>query len=135
MRAREHTQCQLHLPLRVIVWHTSNRIGAAATLGSVETRAVGGFKRKHFTMDITFKDLSLKLRTNGNTVLNRVNGTIHHGRMTAVMGPSGSGKTTFMTTLAGRAHYGRMHGAIYVNGKKDRITNYKNLTGFVPQEV
>ena len=97
--------------------------------------ALTGFKKKNFTMDISFHDMGLRLKTNGKIVLNKVNGTVRHGRMTAVMGPSGSGKTTFMTTLAGRAYYGRMLGHVLVNGKKDRITNYKNLTGFVPQEV
>ena len=39
-----------------------------------------------------------------------------------------------MTTLAGRAYYGKMIGELLINNRKDKISNYKNITGFVPQE-
>ncbi len=70
----------------------------------------------------------------GQRVLSGVNGEIKHGRLTAVMGPSGSGKTTFLTTLAGRANYGKTVGTIFLNKRPDSLTNYRKLTGFVPQE-
>ena len=55
--------------------------------------------------------------------------------MTAVMGPSGSGKTTFMTTIAGKAYYGRMTGEILINDNPNlAVYKFKNSTGFVPQE-
>ena len=51
------------------------------------------------------------------------------------MGPSGSGKTTFMTTIAGKATYGKMSGTVLINERSDLpIRTFKNMTGFVPQE-
>lgn len=39
-----------------------------------------------------------------------------------------------MTTLAGKAHYGKTVGDVYINGQKGNISKIKSLTGFVPQE-
>ena len=90
---------------------------------------------KKLTIDIKFENLGLRLRTTGKKVLQGVTGEIRSGRMTAVMGPSGSGKTTFMTTIAGKAYYGKMNGKILINERSDLpITKFKNVTGFVPQE-
>ena len=54
--------------------------------------------------------------------------------MTAILGPSGSGKTTFLTTLAGKATYGKTVGSVFINGKADRISKFRDVVGFVPQE-
>jgi ABC-type multidrug transport system ATPase subunit len=67
-------------------------------------------------------------------VLQGVTGELRHGRMTAILGPSGSGKTTFLTTLAGKATYGKMIGQVYINGEIERISKYRDVLGFVPQE-
>ena len=48
-----------------------------------------GCGRQLKTIDFTFEDLGLKLRSNGHVVLQGVTGSIRHGRLTAVMGPSG----------------------------------------------
>ena len=63
-----------------------------------------------------------------------VSGAIRHGRVTAVMGPSGAGKSTFLTTLAGKATYGRQTGVILINGNEVPLSKYSKLVGFVPQE-
>ena len=57
----------------------------------------GEFKE---TFDFKFEELGLTL-PNGITIMKGVNGTIRHGKVTAVMGPSGAGKTTFLTLLSG----------------------------------
>lgn len=44
-------------------------------------------------IDLRFVNLGLRLRANGQTVLNGVSGTIDSGCVTAIMGPSGAGKT------------------------------------------
>lgn len=54
--------------------------------------------------------------------------------MTAILGPSGSGKTSFLTALAGRAHYGRIGGVVRLNGVAEPINKYRTVLGFVPQE-
>ncbi len=85
-------------------------------------------------IDIEFKSLGLTLE-GGRSVLSGVDGAVYSGRLTAVMGPSGAGKTTFLTTLVGRAFYGKPSGSILINGREDSLTNYKKICGFVPQEV
>lgn len=85
-------------------------------------------------------------------VLDGVTGTIRSGRVTAVMGPSGTssahtsytisllsspllsltqyigaGKTTFLTTLAGKASYGKRTGTVLINGVPADIQQYKKV--------
>ena len=81
-----------------------------------------------FSIDFTFKKLGLRLRQSNREVLSGVTGSIYAGRLTAVMGPSGSGKTTFLTTLAGRAHYGRQEGRIFLNGKPGSVAGLRKFT-------
>ena len=85
--------------------------------------------------EIGFVDLSLTVIQNGKRVLNNVNGVIRPAQLTAIMGPSGSGKTSFMTTLAGRAHYGNMSGEVLLNGEQinPKSNEYQRKIGFVPQ--
>jgi len=92
-----------------------------------------GMQAKAGTADIEFKDLSLALR-NGTYVLQGVSGEFQAGRLCAIMGPSGAGKTTFMNVLCGKATYGKMGGQIFVNGKEADISQFKSVTGFVPQD-
>ena len=85
--------------------------------------------------EIGFVDLSLTVLKTGKRVLNNVNGVIRPAQLTAIMGPSGSGKTSFMTTLAGRAHYGNMSGEVLLNGEhiNPKSNEYQSKIGFVPQ--
>jgi len=92
-----------------------------------------GMQAKAGTADIEFKDLGLELAC-GKRVLQGVTGEFKAGRMCAVMGPSGAGKTTFMNTLCGKATYGKMTGAIHINGVEANISEFKSVTGFVPQD-
>ncbi|KAL9643147.1 hypothetical protein ABK040_001636 [Willaertia magna] len=91
------------------------------------------FNSSNVSVNIGFKDLSLELHQGHKRILEGVTGEIRHSELTAVMGPSGSGKTTFLTTLAGKAYYGKRGGQVYLNGKEDDLTNFKKLTAFVPQ--
>lgn len=90
--------------------------------------------RTNFTADIQFEELGLVLRSTGKRVLHGVTGEIRHGELTCVMGLSGAGKSTFITTLAGRAHYGIPEGIIRVNGVERKLTSFNLRVGFVPQE-
>eukprot|EP01123_Difflugia_compressa_P012693 TRINITY_DN5542_c0_g1_i1.p1 TRINITY_DN5542_c0_g1~~TRINITY_DN5542_c0_g1_i1.p1 ORF type:complete len:1022 (+),score=141.02 TRINITY_DN5542_c0_g1_i1:292-3066(+) len=93
-------------------------------------------RKKLHTVDISFENLSLTIekKNSKKVVLSGVNGVVRAGRITAVMGPSGAGKTTFMTTLAGKAYYGKTGGILRLNGVEAPIKNIRSMMGFVPQE-
>ena len=69
-------------------------------------------------------------------ILDRLTGIIPAAKLTAIMGPSGSGKTSFITSLAGRAHYAKVTGGIYLNGSKVDLKSkaFRDQVGFVPQD-
>ena len=85
--------------------------------------------------EIGFHDLSLTIDTTGKTVLDDLSGIIRPGELTCIMGPSGSGKTSLMTAIAGRAHYGTLHGSLLLNGEpiNPKSREYQKKIGFVPQ--
>lgn len=85
----------------------------------------------------SYKDLTLTVNAGGQpkVVVDRVSGEVPAATMTAVMGPSGAGKTSFMNVLCDRAGYGITTGSLSINGKEgDRISNHRDLMGFVPQD-
>lgn len=85
-------------------------------------------------LEVSFEGLSLRLRSCGKSVLQSVSGTLRAARVTAIMGPSGAGKTSLLNTLAGKAQaYGRVSGAVLVNGVPDRLERFAAVMGFVPQ--
>jgi len=92
-----------------------------------------GMCAKAGSADIAFTDLGSELPS-GKRVLQGVTGEFKAGRMCAIMGPSGAGKTTFMNALCGKATYGRTTGSIFVNGQRADISDFKSITGFVPQD-
>ena len=71
---------------------------------------------------------------NPKVVVDHVSGEVPAATMTAVMGPSGAGKTSFMNVLCDRAGYGVTTGTLKLNGRKDRISNHRDIMGFVPQD-
>ena len=78
-----------------------------------------------------FRDLS---RTVGcdKTILEGVTGTIDRGTLFGVMGGSGAGKSTFMNVLMGKLR--ATAGSIEVNGREDKLSRYRKLYGYVPQD-
>src|SRR5690606_13412735 len=76
----------------------------------------------------------LVLYSTGEVILRGVTGQVKHGRLTAIMGQSGCGKSTFLTTLAGRAFYGKTLGKVFVNGVESNLRNLNSKMGFVPQD-
>ena len=84
-----------------------------------------------------YSDLTLTVMSRGKAkvVVDHVSGEVPAATMTAVMGPSGAGKTSFMNVLCDRAGYGVTTGSLALNGKQgDRISNHRDLMGFVPQD-
>ena len=82
-----------------------------------EEEAAHFISRKTDTrVDLEMKDLGLRLKGSGRSVLDGVTGYLRAGRLTALMGPSGAGKTTLLNTLSGRATYGDTCGTLLING-------------------
>lgn len=82
-------------------------------------------------LSFAFQDLT---RTMGcdKTILEGVTGTIDRGTLFGVMGGSGAGKSTFMNVLMGKLR--ATAGSIEVNGREDKLSRYKKLYGYVPQD-
>jgi ABC-type multidrug transport system ATPase subunit len=91
-------------------------------------------RRQEFYLDLKFKNLGLVVRSTGGVVLKGVTGEIKHGQLTCVLGQSGAGKSSFLTTLAGRAYYGKTIGDVFINGQKTKIQKYNRVLGFVRQD-
>ncbi|KAI9124335.1 hypothetical protein K1719_004257 [Acacia pycnantha] len=104
------------------------------TFSGVIRMAINREQRKRPLIEISFKDLTLTLKSKRKHILRCVTGKIKPGRITAVIGPSGAGKTTFLSALAGKAHGCTATGLILINGKNESIHSYKKMIGFVPQD-
>ncbi|XP_028788979.1 ABC transporter G family member 24 isoform X2 [Neltuma alba] len=104
------------------------------TFSGVISMASNSEQRKRPLIEISFKDLSLILKSQNKYILRCVTGNIKPGHITAVMGPSGAGKTTFLSALAGKALGCKKSGLILINGKNESIHSYKKIIGFVPQD-
>jgi ABC-type multidrug transport system ATPase subunit len=71
---------------------------------------LGGQPPKKLTL--SWRNITLKLKSNGNTLVDNVSGRIEQGKCLALMGPSGAGKTTLLNALAGRAPYANVTGDV-----------------------
>jgi ABC-type multidrug transport system ATPase subunit len=99
--------------------------------------SLGQLGHKRFSLEVSCSNLSMKLRSNGTTIISNISATLRPGRVFAVMGPSGSGKTSWLAALTGKAaSFGRVTGEIRINGHVGTLTDpkYKCHIGFVPQE-
>jgi ABC-type multidrug transport system ATPase subunit len=90
-------------------------------------------------IDFVGVNMSLKLGKNRTkTILNNISGTVHPGKLTALMGPSGSGKTSLLNTLAGRTKQAKglkLTGTICVNGEPvTSWSSYRRLCAYVEQD-
>ncbi|KYK54403.1 ABC transporter ABCl1 [Drechmeria coniospora] len=65
-------------------------------------------------------------------ILDRVDGWVKPGTLTALMGVSGAGKTTLLDCLAGRASIGMLTGDMFVDGRP-RDMSFQRKTGYVQQ--
>ncbi|KAJ4917906.1 ABC transporter G family member 24 [Raphanus sativus] len=104
------------------------------TFSGIVNMATYSEMKKRTSMELSFKDLTLTLKSNGKHLLRCVTGTMKPGRITAVMGPSGAGKTSLLSALAGKAVGCSLSGLILINGKELSIHSYKKIIGFVPQD-
>ncbi|KAL0662061.1 hypothetical protein Bca4012_098898 [Brassica carinata] len=102
--------------------------------GLVNMATYSEVRKRRTLMELSFKNLTLTLKSNGKHLLRCVTGTMKPSRITAVMGPSGAGKTSLLSSLAGKAVGCSLSGLILINGKQESIHSYKKIIGFVPQD-
>lgn len=69
---------------------------------------------------LELKDVSLKLASNGNTILNRINYQVQPGDFIIILGSNGSGKSSLMKLIDRR--FQPTQGQIFLNGKS--VNNY-----------
>lgn len=85
-------------------------------------------------LDIIFKGMSLRLKSNNNLILDNLCGELKHGSITALMGPSGAGKTTLLSLLRGSAYFAETDGELRVNGQPARsLLPYRDSIAYVNQ--
>lgn len=61
---------------------------------------------------------NLKVKVEGNVILNKVNFNFEKGKIYALMGPNGSGKSTLALTIMGHPQYQIEEGEIEMDGKE-----------------
>ncbi|PYI14690.1 putative ABC transporter [Aspergillus violaceofuscus CBS 115571] len=83
-------------------------------------------------LEITFTDLSFKIRGRPTNILSGLHGSCQAGAILGVMGPSGSGKSSFVNILGGKNKAST--GEICLNGYKMKPAELRALMGFVPQD-
>lgn len=67
-------------------------------------------------------------------ILKDVSCEARSAEITAIAGPSGAGKTTLLEILAGKVSQGKVSGQVLVNGRPMDGSEYRRVSGFVPQE-
>lgn len=86
---------------------------------------------------LQWRDISYDIKVKGHPrrILDRVDGWIKPGTLTALMGASGAGKTTLLDVLANRATVGVIssESQMLVNGSP-RTASFQRKTGYVQQQ-
>lgn len=87
-------------------------------------------------VDITFIHLQMRLKreTKNPFILTDVTGEFRNSSLTFILGPSGAGKSSLLSCLAGKVLNCRAHGRILINGTAGKLSHYKRIIGFVPQD-
>lgn len=87
------------------------------------------------TAIVQWKDVcyDIKIGKENRRILDRVDGWVKPGTLTALMGVSGAGKTTLLDALATRTTMGVIGGEVLVDGKP-RDESFQRKTGYAQQQ-
>lgn len=82
-----------------------------------------------------WSDVCYDVKVKGGTrrLLNKVDGWVMPGTLTALMGATGAGKTTLLNVLASRVDTGVVQGEFFVNGQP-RDSSFTRTTGYAMQQ-
>jgi ATP-binding cassette subfamily G (WHITE) protein 2 (PDR) len=82
-----------------------------------------------------WSDVDYEIKVKGGTrmLLNKIDGWVKPGTLTALMGVSGAGKTTLLDVLASRVTMGVVTGEMLVDGRQ-RNSGFQRKTGYVQQQ-
>ncbi|KAI9806468.1 MAG: hypothetical protein M1833_003655 [Piccolia ochrophora] len=75
----------------------------------------------------------IKIKSENRRILDRIDGWVKPGTLTALMGVSGAGKTTLLDVLATRVTMGVVTGEMLVDGR-NRDSSFQRKTGYVQQQ-
>ncbi|KAI9363806.1 ABC-2 type transporter-domain-containing protein [Pilaira anomala] len=92
-------------------------------MDSISTGTTFSWQNIEYTVPIKGGELRL---------LNKVNGFVKPGHLTALMGSSGAGKTTLLDVLARRKTLGKVEGRQYLNGEA-LMNDFERITGYCEQ--
>ncbi|KAK5659737.1 hypothetical protein OQA88_948 [Cercophora sp. LCS_1] len=87
---------------------------------------------RHIGLSFGCNRLTYQPRGAKSPILQHVTASIRRGSLTAVMGGSGAGKSTLMNLLMGKIQ--PTSGAVSVNEDPGRVSRYRKLVGYVPQD-
>lgn len=85
-----------------------------------------------FGLSFGYSGLSFHPKSAPRPILQNITGSIEVGSLVAVMGGSGAGKSTFVNVLMGKTT--NTGGMVTINGVPSKISRYKKLIGYVPQD-
>lgn len=107
---------------------------ASGTAGGSDTTRSGSILQKQ-TSVFHWQDLCYDIKTKGERrrILDRIDGWVKPGTLTALMGVSGAGKTALLDCLADRVTAGVITGDAFVDGKP-RDVSFQRKTGYVLQQ-
>lgn len=84
---------------------------------------------------ISAQNISKKYTPEGNTILNQLNFEIKAGDKLGILGPNGAGKTTLISIICGILESSEGEVQYIDNEQIINYESFKNLLGFVPQEL
>ncbi|KAG2392771.1 hypothetical protein C9374_011496 [Naegleria lovaniensis] len=93
------------------------------------------FTKKNFTIDYAFEDLSYVRKKSEEVIFEGANGRIYHGRTTCIIGVNDEASLALLYTLAGRHHFGFVHGKIMVNEQLKDPHEFRNVISLAPKQL
>ena len=93
------------------------------------------FSKKNFTIDYSFEDLSYVRKKSEEVIFEGATGRIYHGRTTCIIGVNYEASLALLHTLAGRHHFGFVHGKILVNEQLKDPHEFRNVISLAPKQL